>query len=63
MLSESLHDPDFKNDWRRTSARYRLFLYEEGQEEAGGEVACAEFEGVRTAGWGGIRLPPPTPRV
>jgi REP element-mobilizing transposase RayT len=31
MLSEALQDPDFKSDWRRTSARYRLFLYEEGQ--------------------------------
>ena len=30
MLSKSLQDPDFKNDWRRTAARYRLFLYEEG---------------------------------
>ena len=34
MLSEALQDPDFKSDWRRTSARYRLFLYEEGQEVA-----------------------------
>ena len=34
MLSEALQDPDFKGDWRRTSARYRLFLYEEGQEVA-----------------------------
>ena len=34
MLSEALHDPDFKSDWRRTSARYRLFLYEEGQAVA-----------------------------
>ena len=31
MLSEALQDPDFKSDWRWTSARYRLFLYEEGQ--------------------------------
>ena len=30
----ALQDPDFKSDWRRTSARYRLFLYEEGQEVA-----------------------------
>ena len=30
----TLQDPDFKSDWRRTSARYRLFLYEEGQEVA-----------------------------
>jgi putative transposase len=34
MLSEALQDPDFKSDWRRTAARYRLFLYEEGQEVA-----------------------------
>jgi len=34
MLSEALQDPDFKSDWRRTSARYRLFLYEEGQAMA-----------------------------
>jgi len=32
MLGEALQDPDFKHDWRRTAARYRLFLYEEGQE-------------------------------
>ena len=34
MLSEALQDPDFKSDWRRTSARYRLFLYEEGRAVA-----------------------------
>ena len=34
MLSEALQDLDFKSDWRRTSARYRLFLYEEGQAVA-----------------------------
>jgi len=34
MLSEALHDPDFANDWRRTAGRYRMFLYEEGQEVA-----------------------------
>lgn len=32
MLSESLQDPDFKHDWRRTAARYRMFLYEDGRE-------------------------------
>src|SRR5690606_19637402 len=34
MLNEALQDPGFKSDWRRTSARYRLFLYEEGQAVA-----------------------------
>ena len=34
MLSEALQEPDFKHDWRRTAARYRMFLYEEGQELA-----------------------------
>lgn len=32
MLGEALQDPDFKSDWRRTGARYRMFLYEEGRE-------------------------------
>ena len=32
MLSEALQDINFKHDWRRTAARYRMFLYEEGQE-------------------------------
>jgi hypothetical protein len=32
MLGEALSDPDFRYDWRRTSARYRLFLFEEGRE-------------------------------
>ena len=36
MLSEALQDPDFRHDWRRTSARYRMFLYEEGQEVTAG---------------------------
>jgi putative transposase len=35
MLSEALQDPDFRQDWRRTSARYRMFLYQDGQEVAG----------------------------
>jgi len=38
MLSEALQDPDFQSapptDWRRTAARYRMFLYAEGQEVA-----------------------------
>lgn len=34
MLGESLQDPDFKHDWRRTAARYRMFLYEDGREVA-----------------------------
>jgi len=41
MLGEALRDPDFKHDWRRTAARYRLFLYEEGQERTADEP-CAE---------------------
>jgi hypothetical protein len=32
MLSEALQDQDFRHDWRRTAARYRVFLYQEGQE-------------------------------
>jgi putative transposase len=36
MLAESLRDPDFRQDWRRTAARYRIFLYLDGQEIAGG---------------------------
>jgi len=36
ILSEALQDPDFRHDWRRTSARYRMFLYEEGQEVTAG---------------------------
>ena len=56
MLGEALQDADFKNDWRRTAARYRLFLYEEGQEQAPDEqrgergrrgFAEAEVEAVR----------------
>jgi putative transposase len=35
MLSEALSDPDYQNDWRRTAARYRMFLYEEGREVKG----------------------------
>jgi putative transposase len=35
MLSEALSDPDFRNDWRCTSQRYRLFLFEEGREVKG----------------------------
>jgi hypothetical protein len=35
MLSEALQDPDFRHDWRRTEARYRMLLYQDGQEIAG----------------------------
>ena len=35
MLGEALQDPDFRQDWRRTAARYRVLLYEDGQEVAG----------------------------
>jgi len=35
MLGEALGDPDYRHDWRRTSARYRVFLYEEGREVTG----------------------------
>ena len=35
MLGEALQDPDFLQDWRRTAARYRMFLYQDGQEVAG----------------------------
>lgn len=34
MLSEALQDSEFRHDWRRTSARYRMFLYQDGQEVA-----------------------------
>jgi len=41
ILSECLHDPELRSDWKRTQTRYRQFLYEEGEEvrpneEAGG---------------------------
>ena len=36
MLSEALQDPEFRQDWRRTAARYRMFLHLDGQEIAGG---------------------------
>ncbi len=32
ILGEALDDPAFPRDWRRTSARYRMFLYQEGRE-------------------------------
>jgi putative transposase len=35
MLSEALQDPDFRQDWRRTASRYRVFLYQDGEEIAG----------------------------
>ena len=34
MLGEVLDDPQYPNDWRRTAARYRMFLYQEGREVA-----------------------------
>ncbi|MEM7600468.1 MAG: transposase [Verrucomicrobiota bacterium] len=37
VLSESLQDPDFRKDWRRTQARYRLFLYDEGKAQSADE--------------------------
>lgn len=56
MLGEALQDSGFKHDWRRTASRYRLFLYEEGREQAPDEdlgergrkgFAEAEVEAVR----------------
>jgi hypothetical protein len=35
MLGEALRDPEFRHDWRRTAARYRTLLYQDGQEVAG----------------------------
>jgi len=35
MLSEALQDPHFRQDWRRTLPRYRLFLYQDGREVPG----------------------------
>ncbi len=32
ILSECLHDPELRSDWKRTQSRYRQFLYEEGEE-------------------------------
>ncbi len=32
MLGEALDDPEYPKDWRRTAARYRMFLYQEGRE-------------------------------
>jgi REP element-mobilizing transposase RayT len=34
MLGEVLDDPEYPKDWRRTAARYRMFLYEAGREVA-----------------------------
>ncbi|MBL9159619.1 MAG: hypothetical protein JNJ70_19210 [Verrucomicrobiales bacterium] len=31
----SNQDPDFRQDWRRTLPRYRMFLYQDGEEVAG----------------------------
>ena len=32
MLGEALQDPEFRQDWRRTASRYRMFLYQDGRE-------------------------------
>lgn len=32
MLADALADPDCRNDWTITQARYRMFLYDEGRE-------------------------------
>ena len=65
ILSEALHDGDFRHDWRRTAARYRMFLYEEGREvtadpqlgQAGRRgFAEAEVDAVLTKG-GSMPLP------
>jgi hypothetical protein len=37
-LSESLRDSERRTDWRRTSSRYRQFLYEEGETREANEV-------------------------
>jgi REP element-mobilizing transposase RayT len=34
MLGEALSDPGYPDDWRRTAARYRMFLFQEGREVA-----------------------------
>jgi hypothetical protein len=36
MLSEALQDREFRQDWRRTAARYRMVLHLDGQEIVGG---------------------------
>lgn len=35
VLKDALQDPDFQHDWRRTLARYRVLLYDEGRERSG----------------------------
>lgn len=50
MLSEALQDPDFRQDWRRTAARYRMFLYQDGQEVAGDpDLGQSERRGMTEA--------------
>jgi REP element-mobilizing transposase RayT len=34
ILSESLQDSQFRSDWRRTQNRYRIFLYDQGIQQA-----------------------------
>ena len=36
ILGEALQGSEFRQDWRRTAARYRMFLHLDGQEIAGG---------------------------
>jgi putative transposase len=59
IMAEALADPGFQHDWRSTTARYRVLLYEEGQEVAadldrgrGGRLGFseAEVEAVRESG-------------
>ena len=61
MLSEALQDPDFRQDWRRTASRYRVFLNLDGGEIAGDAdlgqlgrrgIKAAEVESVVEQGGG-----------
>ncbi|MEO0415019.1 MAG: transposase [Verrucomicrobiota bacterium] len=47
MMVEGLRDNRFQNDWKQTQARYRQFLFEEGEEIAGDpDVGQKERKGM-----------------
>ncbi len=55
MLGEALDDPEYPKDWRRTAARYRMFLYQEGREVAAdpesGQRGRRGFKEARSRRW------------
>jgi putative transposase len=63
ILGEALQDPAFRHDWRRTAARYRVLLYQEGCEivadaESGQPHRCGFAEAdVETVVAQGGKLP------